>query len=193
MATSDPLKPLQEGQPEAFEALVLEYQDRVVGTCCRFVHNPQDAEDIAQEVFMEIYRSIGRFRGQSQLSTWIYRIAVTKSLDFVRRIKRKKRLGQVKRLLGFEDQTHEAVFEASGHPGPYEQLESQERRDLLQRAIEILPESQRVAVLLHKMEQLSIAEVAQIMGTTGSAVESLLHRARKRLEKVLKYYYDEKT
>ena len=193
MATIDRLKSLQEGQPEAFEALVLEYQDRVVGTCCRFVHNPQDAEDVAQEVFVEIYRSIGQFRGQSQLSTWIYRIAVTKSLDFVRRMNRKKRLGQVKRLLGFEDQTHEAVFEAPDSSEPCEQLETQERRELLYRAIETLPESQRVAVLLHKMEQLSIAEVARIMGTTGSAVESLLHRARKRLAKVLKHYYDEKT
>ncbi len=184
---------LQERDPMAFERLVLEYQDRVVGTCYRFVLNTQDAEDVAQEVFVEIYQSIGDFRGQSQLSTWIYRIAVTKSLDFIRKKNRKKRLGRVKQWFGFEDQAAEAVFEAADEPGPAEILEARERREILYQAIETLPESQRVAILLHKMQQLSTSEVADIMGTTVSAVESLLHRARKQLEKQLSRYYDEKT
>lgn len=190
---TDQLERLQQRVSGGFEELIQEYQDRVVGTCYRFVHNRQDAEDLAQEVFLEIYQSVGSFRGHSQLSTWIYRIAVTKSLDFIRKKNRKKRLGQVKRLLGFEDQPTEAVFEASGEPGPQEMLEVKERRDLLYKAIETLPDSQKVAVLLHKMQQLNAAEVAEIMGITPVAVESLLHRGRKRLVKYLSCYYDEKT
>ncbi len=193
MKPTEQLERLQQRAPGAFEDLILEYQDRVVGTCYRFVHNRQDAEDLAQEVFLEVYQSVGGFRGQSRLSTWIYRIAVTKSLDFIRRKNRKKRLGQVKRLLGFEDQAAEVLFEASDDPGPQEILEEKERRALLYCALETLPESQKVAMLLHKMQQLSTVEVAEIMGITRVAVESLLHRGRKRLADYLMRYYHKKT
>ena len=83
------LKHLIQGDAEAFDLLITEYQDRVVSTCARFVHNREDAEDVAQDVFLEVYQSVDGFRGQSRLSTWIYRIAVTKSLDFVRKMKQK--------------------------------------------------------------------------------------------------------
>ena len=189
---TEQLEELQHGRPEAFAALIQAYQDRVVSTCYRFVHHQSDAEDVAQEVFVEIYQSIGTFRGQSQLSTWIYRIAVTKSLDFVRRQKRKKCLGHMKRILGWEDQPDEVVFQATQEASPDTILEVQEREEAIRLAVETLPQSQRVAVSLHKLEQLSTAEVAEIMGTSVSAVEGLIHRAKKRLHKALTHYYDEK-
>ncbi len=189
---TEQLEELRQGKPEVFEALIQAYQDRVVSTCSRFVHHQSDAEDVAQEVFVEIYQSIGSFRGESKLSTWIYRISVMKSLDFLRKQKRMKRLGHMKRVLGWEDQPDEVVLQASQEAGPDEILEVQESQEALRQAVESLPQSQRIAITLHKLEQLPTTEVSEIMGTTVSAVEGLIHRAKKRLHKTLTHYYDKK-
>jgi RNA polymerase sigma-70 factor (ECF subfamily) len=91
----------------AFKVLVELYRDRVLNTCYRFIFNREDAEDIAQEVFIEVHRSITAFREESKLSTWIYRIAVTKSIDFIRKTKRKKRMAKLKSLVGTEGGVNE--------------------------------------------------------------------------------------
>ena len=83
-----------------FKALVERYQEKVRSTCFRFVHNGEDADDLTQEVFIQVYASLPRFREDSGLSTWIYRIAVNKALDFIRRQRRKKRFGQLTSLFG---------------------------------------------------------------------------------------------
>jgi RNA polymerase sigma-70 factor (ECF subfamily) len=185
------LESLIQGDPEAFDALIAAYQDRVVSTCARFVHNQEDAEDVAQDVFVEVYQSIAGFRGQSSLSTWIYRISVTKSLDFVRKMTRKKRMGKVKRLFGLgSDDTHTSIDPPDAMPSPQAALESQERTQILNQAIAALPENQRTAIILANYEQLSQAEVGQIMGNTVSGVESLIHRAKKNLRKQLQAYYE---
>ena len=176
---------------QAFEDFVLAYQERILNTCYRFVNNRQDAEDIAQNVFLELYQSIHTFRGQSSLSTWTYRIAVTKSLDFVRRMNRKKRLGHLKRLFVSQDEERAAALEREDLNAPPDKLEAEERSALLSQAVAALPDSQRVAITLSKYEGLSQAEVAQIMKTTVSAVESLIHRAKKNLQKQLYRYYDD--
>lgn len=187
------LNKLVQGDPDAFDALITEYQDNVVNTCARFVYNRQDAEDVAQNVFIEVFQSVGRFRGQSRLSTWIYRIAVTKSLDFVRKMNRKKRLGKVKRLFGLaEDGAQILIDPPDSAPCPLENVEAQERAVLLDQAIKALPENQRTAIILAHYEQLSQAQVSQIMGNTVSAVESLLHRAKTNLRRYLRAYYEEK-
>ncbi|MCF7973579.1 MAG: sigma-70 family RNA polymerase sigma factor [Phycisphaerae bacterium] len=185
------LESLIQGDPEAFDALITEYQDKVVSTCVRFVHNLQDAEDVAQDVFVEVYQSVSGFRGQSRLSTWIYRIAVTKSLDFVRKMTRKKRLGKVKRLFGLgSDETEVSMDPPDPSPSPQTNLESQERTEILNQAIAALPENQRTVIILTNYEQLSHAEVSQIMGNTVSGVESLVHRAKNNLRKYLQSYYE---
>ncbi len=182
---------LVQGDPDAFDALIAEYQDRVVNTCARFVNNLQDAEDVAQNVFIEVYQSVGRFRGQSKLSTWIYRIAVTKSLDFVRKMTRKKRVGKVKRLFGLGLDEEDMSIDVQGSsPSPHENMESKEQATLLNQAIDTLPENQRTAIILTTYEQLSQAEVSKIMGNTVSAVESLIHRAKQNLRQKLTDYYE---
>lgn len=182
---------IREGDVQAFEAFVLAFQERIMNTCYRFVHNPQDAEDIAQTVFLEVYQSIRDFRGQSSLSTWTYRIAVSKSLDYVRRMKRKKRLGHLKQLLVSHDPEDQVAFEPADPDAPSDKLEQEERSALLQQAVTALPDNQRVAISLSKYEGLSHAEVAEIMKTTVSAVESLIHRAKKNLQKRLYRHYDD--
>lgn len=182
---------LTRGDNEAFDLLLATYQDRIVNTCYRFVQHAADAEDVAQEVFVEILQSIDQFRRDASLSTWIYRVAVTRSLDFLRKKNRKKRLGHLKQMLGFHAEENEIAFEPEDHSEPTEALERQERAAVLARAVSALPENQRIAITLNQYEGLSYAAVADIMTTSVSAVESLLFRAKKNLRKQLLRYYDE--
>ena len=98
---------LKRNEPGAFKTVVELYQDRVLNTCFRFLFNREDAEDVSQEVFIEVYRSIASFRAEAKLSTWIYHIAVTRSIDLIRKKNRKKRFSQVKSLLGVGKQGKE--------------------------------------------------------------------------------------
>ena len=180
---------LKQGDGPAFKALVDRHQDRVLNLCYRFVNNREDAEDVAQEVFVAVYRSIGSFRGDASLATWIHSIAIGKSLDFVRRSKRKKRLGQIKRLLGYDEAERELVAPRSSQPEAL--VEAREQARILREAVESLSQSQRIAVILSKYEGFSYAEVADAMGTTVSAVDSLIQRGMKQLRKKLHAYYRE--
>ena len=183
------LERLKAGDLDAFEQLVEEHQDKLINTCFRFVHSRQDAEDVAQEVFLAVHQSIDSFRGQSKLSSWIFRIAVTKSLDFVRRANRKKRSGRLKRVLGWVNDGEQAAIEPEESRSALDELADKERAEILRGAVDALPENQRIAVNLHNYQGFRYTEVAQIMETSVSSVESLLHRARKNLEKRLAHYF----
>ncbi len=182
----DCLDRLRSGDESAFQALVAEHQNRVVNVCFRFLRNEEDARDVAQDVFLDVYRALPAFRGEAALSTWIHRIAVTKSLDALRRSKRKKRLESGGTVGSSEDVEREAVDTG---PDPGRALEDGERADLLRRAVAALPRKQRIAVTLSKYEGMSSAEIAGILDTTPGAVDSLVHRAqaalRRRLAKAL--------
>jgi RNA polymerase sigma-70 factor (ECF subfamily) len=177
---------LQEGEETAFRQLVEACQKQVYNTCLGFLRNEEDAEDIAQEVFIEVYRSMAHFRGEAQLSTWIYRIAVTKSLELIRKRKRKKRFAFLQYLGAPGDMEGDRIAGGS-HPGV--QLENQERAAILFGAIDKLPENQKTAFLLFKVETLSQKEVAEIMGISVSSVVSLVHRAKQKLRELLTDYY----
>lgn len=178
---------LVAGDQEAFRLLVERHQARVINTCYGFLGTREDAEDTAQEVFLDIFRSIAGFRGDASLSTWIYRIAVTRSLDSLRARRRAKRMDHLKELLGLGGTMDEP--KAPEELAPDIQLEEKERMELLLRTITKLPENQRVAITLARLEGFSYAEVAGILETTVGSVESLLVRARKNLEKTLSKYF----
>ena len=173
----------------AFKMLVDQCQDLVYNTSFGIVQNPDDADDITQEVFIQVYQSISSFKGGSKLSTWIYRITISKSLDHEKRKKRKKRFAFIKALLGGpgEEHLHPVEFD---HPGV--QLENKERAGELFGALNQIPEKQRIAFTLHKLEGLSNQEIAGIMNTSLYAVESLMGRAKINLQKKLSTYYREK-
>jgi RNA polymerase sigma-70 factor (ECF subfamily) len=173
---------LQQKDEAAFKYLVDTYQDRVYNTALGVVQNPQDAEDVAQEVFIQVYRSIGSFKGDAKLSTWLYRIATTRALDLLRSKKSKKRFGIIQRLFG---EGNEPVFEIPEFHHPGIALEQKENAAKLFRAIGQLPENQKVAFTLHKLEDLSYQEVSEVMKTSVPAVESLMHRAKMNLKKIL--------
>ena len=173
-----------------FKSVVTEYQEKVRNTCFRFVNHPDDADDLAQEVFIQVYESVHRFRGQAELSTWIYRIAVNKSLDFLRRKKRKKRFAHVISLFGgFDDDQDIPVSDGKD---PYEELQTEERRQILNQALDKLPENQRTAIVLIKYQGFSSKEVADIMDVSVTAVEGLVHRAKKNLQKSLYRFYEKR-
>ena len=186
MEEQDVIRQVKEGSEEAFRILVDNYKDKVYNLCYGYLKNEGDAEDLAQEVFVEVYRSIGRFRENAGLGTWIYRITVNKSLETLRRMKRQKRWAYMYSLFGMEDRL-EAVHKDEVHPGV--KLENQERATLLFSKIDDLPGKQKTAFLLHKIEGLRDTEIAGVMQTTGASVESLIHRAKVNLRKSLYQYY----
>ena len=179
---------LQTGDNEAFKILVTKNQDQILNTCYRFLQNREDAEDVAQEVFIEAFHSIKRFRGEAKITTWLYRIAISKSLDFNRRKNRKKRYAILKDIAGMEERGEQ--LQAGSDVIPDRQLEKKERAAILKMAVNSLPDSQKIAVNLSKYDELSNKEISGIMKITVPAVESLLHRAKKNLEKKLSKYFE---
>jgi RNA polymerase sigma factor (sigma-70 family) len=171
---------LRNGEELAFKELVQKFQDRVFNTSLGLLQHSTDAEDIAQEVFIQVYRSIHQFKEEAQLSTWIYKITTTQCLDLLRSKKRKKRFAFVSSLFGSDNkQVYE--FEEFNHPGV--QLDRKEDAAILFKLVEQLPESQRTAFTLNKVEELSYREIAAILNTSESAVDSLLQRAKQNLRK----------
>lgn len=146
------------------------------------MQSAEDAEDLAQEVFIQVHRSIDRFKGESKLSTWLYRIATTKALDFLRSRKTKKRFSFLFRL-GSPGEEKNIDIPEFHHPGIA--AEQKERAAILFRVIAQLPDNQKTVFVLTRMEQLTHAEVSNIMNLSVPAVESLLHRARMNLKKIV--------
>ena len=177
---------LKQGDETAFKTIVETWQKMVYNTALGIVQNAEDAEDIAQETFVQVYQSIGSFKGESKFSTWLYRITIAKALDHERKKKRKKRFAFVKSIFGEESQivVNPPDFH---HPGVV--LDKKENAAVLFRAIAELPENQRIAFTLHKVDGLSYQEVSEIMNTSVSSVESLMHRAKTNLRKRLEDYY----
>jgi RNA polymerase sigma factor (sigma-70 family) len=171
----------------SIKQLVTQFQTRVFNTILNLVQSKEDAEELCQDVFVEVIESAARFRGDSSLSTWIYRIAYNRSLDFIKMKKRKKRFGFLSSLW---NQNNELTTDVSDfiHPGVL--LERQEEAALFFKALDELPESQKAVFVLAKLEGLPYSEISEIMKTSESAVESLLVRAKQGLRKILGKYYD---
>ena len=173
---------------KAYSQLLDDFQQKVFSTCISFVPNKEDAEDIAQEVFIEVFNSISKFKGDSKLSTWIYRITTNKCLEFIRKKNTKKRFAFLQSITGNAipmDKTD--YFTEINHPGIL--LENKELNTTLFKAINSLPESQSVVFTLHKIDGKSYQEVAEITDRSLSSVESVMFRAKKNLQSTLENYY----
>ncbi|MBM3914408.1 MAG: RNA polymerase sigma factor [Sphingomonadales bacterium] len=173
---------LKRGDESSFKYLVSTYQDLVYNTAYGLLQQAQDAEDVAQEVFLQVFRSIHSFKSEAKLSTWLYRITTSRALDLIRSKKSKKRFGIIQRLWASDEEVALDIPDTH-HPGVA--LEQKEDAGKLWRAIAKLPENQRVAFSLHKLEGLSYQAISEIMGNSLPAVESLMHRARLNLKKIL--------
>ena len=180
---------LQQRQESAFKLLVDRYKDRLYNTILGFIPVEVDAEDVLQDVFVKVFENIGNFKGESLLGTWMYRIAVTQSLDAIRKKKRKKRDATVVSWFGIESSV-EIISVESFHPGVLS--ENKEQAVELFKAMQQLNDHQRAAFVLQKIEGLTQQEIAAVLKLSVGAVESLLSRAKENLRKILSRFYYEK-
>jgi RNA polymerase sigma factor (sigma-70 family) len=177
---------LKKKDREAFKIIVETWQDMVYNTALGILQNEGDAEDTAQEVFIEVYESISSFKEESKFSTWLYRITVSKSMDHIRKKKRKKRFAFIQSLYGENDGV---MIEPPDFFHPGVSLENKENASALFKAIEKLSSNQKLAFVLSRIEGLSYMEIGEIMKLSDSAVDALLQRAKKNLQASLKEYY----
>ena len=182
---------LQRGSQVAFRTLVEQYQDRIYGTIFSLLQNAEEAEDVAQEVFVEVYQTIARFRGEATLSTWLYRLATSRALKSLRKARAQKRFAFLTSLLGRPNNTqpNNIRHEPPDHAHPLALLEEQQQLQLLRIQVARLPEQQQVAFALRHEQELSYEQIAAVLGTSLSAVESLLFRARQTLRKRLQPHF----
>jgi RNA polymerase sigma factor (sigma-70 family) len=167
-----------------FEEVYDANKNRVYNLALQYVQNTEDAEDITQEVFVTIHQSFHTFKQESSISTWIYRIAINKSLDFIKTKNRKKRFGLIRSFFNKDNDQISYDFPHFNHPGV--QLEDKEALHILFKHINELPENQKTALILHKIEQKTQVEVAEIMNLSAKAVESLIQRAKANLSQKIK-------
>ena len=178
---------LKQGDEAAFKKIVETWQDMVYNTAIGILQNAEDAEDVAQEVFVQVFESIRSFKAEAKFSTWLYRITVSKALDHLRKKKRKKRFAYIQSIFGPNNET---IIEKPDFHHPGVALDNKERAAVLFNAIARLPENQKLAFTLHKLEGLSYQEVSDIMKTSVSSVESLMHRAKNNLKRLLTGDYE---
>ncbi|HSN07951.1 MAG TPA: RNA polymerase sigma factor [Hanamia sp.] len=186
MNESELITLLKKKDREAFKVIVETWQDMVFNTAIGFLQNAEDAEDTAQEVFMQVFESVSLFKEESKISTWIYRITVSKCLDHLRKKKRKKRFAFLQSLYGKNDIL---LIDPPDFFHPGIKAENKENAVVLFKAIEKLPLTQKTAFVLNKIENLSYREIGEIMNSSESAIDSLLQRAKKNLQTSLKEYY----
>lgn len=165
------------------EILYTEHSKMVFNLALQYVQNIEDAEEITQDVFLSIHKSLEKFNQEAELSTWIYRITINKSLDFIKAKKRVKRFGIFTNL--FFENSNEDRFEEKefNHPGIL--LEQKEATETIFKAINSLNDNQKTVIILSKIEQKSQKEIAEIIELNVKAVESLITRAKINLLKIL--------
>lgn len=179
MITTDEslIERIELGDDSAFELLVKRYQQKVFQTCIGFVHNEEDAADLTQEVFIRVYKRLHTFKGNSTFSTWIYRISMNMSLNFLRKRK-------VKHLFTRIDQ-NEGKQEIISEERTDQNILRRDEKKKIQRILQKLTVAQRKAFVLSHYQELSNQELADVMEISIKAAESLLYRARTRLREIL--------
>lgn len=176
----------QRGDEEAFAALVRRFQDRIVSLAYRYLGSAADAEDLAQEVFLRVYRAKESYEPSARFSTWIYRIASNTSLNHLRGRKARRKVSGAMPSTDDGDPAAGAADPDAEAPG--DRLEKDELARVLRRIVDDLPDRQRIAILLNKYEGLGYEDVAAAMDLSVMAVKSLLTRARVNIKEKLEPY-----
>ncbi|MGF7217966.1 RNA polymerase sigma-70 factor (ECF subfamily) [Spirosoma lacussanchae] len=181
------LDAVAQGSETAFRQLYEITKSRVFNTALGYVRSREDAEEITQDVFIEVFRSAGRFKGDARVTTWLYRITVSRSLDYLKHKKRQKRFAFLTSL--FDPSSGNLLHDAPDFVHPGIELDRQENAAILFRAIDTLADKQKTAYILTRIEGLSNGEAAEVMAVSVGAVESLLQRATENLKKQLAGWY----
>jgi RNA polymerase sigma-70 factor (ECF subfamily) len=177
------LRRLRERDEQAFRELMAEHRDKVFNLTYRMLGNRAEAEDVAQEVFISVFKTIDTFREESKFSTWLYRVAVNHCKNRIKYLSRRHDRDQDELDEASEADVAAAVAAPTPSPRPDRQLEGAQTERMLQEAIAELDEEHRVLVVLRDVEDLSIEEICEITGLPDGTIKSRLHRARMALRK----------
>ena len=183
----------RKGDNAAFRTLVERYQRKVYSLAYGMVHNPEDAQELTQEAFIKAFRNLGRFHGSSSFYTWLYRITVNVSIDFLRKNKRFGDSVDYDDRIAHHEQVDRSDFPLVSSVGTERPDRVHRRRELaeqIQRAIGMLSESHRMVILLREIEGLSYAEIAETLEIPKGTVMSRLHHARQNLQRTLRPYVE---
>jgi RNA polymerase sigma-70 factor (family 1) len=178
---------IRQSDRASFRNLVDIYQVKVLNICQAYLHNRDEAEDIAQDVFIEVFESIHKFRGDSRLGTWITRIAINKAINRSKKLKRQSLLQIRTTNLTGNDLKKFGQF-GSDNDEQHQSMTQKEDQAALNHALDKLPDQQKNAFILQHYEELSYQEIAEVLGISLSAVESLLFRSRNNLRRHLEKY-----
>jgi RNA polymerase sigma-70 factor (ECF subfamily) len=176
---------MQAGDGDAFEACVRAYSGRLLLVARRMLSHEEDARDAVQDAFLSAFKGIGRFKGESQLGTWLHRIVVNAALSRLRRRQRNPEKSIESLLPHFGEGEHQIDPPVPWKTTPEIPLQCQETRDLVRRYIEELPETYRIVLLLRDIDGFATEETAQILETSTAVVKTRLHRARQALRSLL--------
>ena len=178
---------VQKGERSAFDLLVLKYQHRVLKLVSRFVNNPAEAEDVAQDAFLKAYRALPSFRGESAFYTWLYRIAINTAKNYL--VANRRRPVDFDLDLQDPDQ-YDRQAKLKEVDTPERVLLTEEIRQVVEGAMEQLPEDLRTAIVLRELDGLSYEEIAEAMDCPVGTVRSRIFRAREAIDKRLKPLLD---
>lgn len=181
MNEKDLIRQLKLGEEPAFKLLVAAYSDRVYYTVLNILQNAADTEDAVQETFIQVFESIRQFKEESSLATWIYRIAVRKAIEKIRKQKNRKRLHAI--IPWWMPEENKSIDAVYLNPGIA--VEHKEKAAILFKAINGLPENQRLAFTLIKVQGMKYEEVCELMQLSVKAIESLVSRAKLNLKNKL--------
>ncbi len=167
-----------------FEEIYREYGDRVINLAYRMTEKEETARDLAQDVFIKVYENMDNFRGDSQVFTWIYRIATNHILNHLKKTQRHKWLNLMDKSIGDvikEEQIEPTFWGKTGFASPDQKMEKSEREKVVWSIVQKLPVKYRVPFVLHRYEGMSYNEIADTMELSLSAIETRIHRAKKEV------------
>jgi RNA polymerase sigma-70 factor (ECF subfamily) len=170
---------VQQGDKAAFDVLVLKYQNRIIKLVNRYVHDPDEAMDVAQEAFIKAYRALGRFRGDSAFYTWMYRIAINTAKNYLVATRRRPPVNDID---ASEAEQYDGAAGLKEYDTPEHLLLKDEIQATIARAIDELPDDLRTAITLRELEGMSYEEIAQAMDCPIGTVRSRIFRARDAID-----------
>jgi RNA polymerase sigma-70 factor, ECF subfamily len=181
---SEIINRFKQGEKEVFNEILKNYKNSLVNFVFKFTGQTDLAEDMAQEIFLKVYQQLPRYKEQGKFSSWLFRLATNFCLNEIKRAKKHPQISLDEQYEDSEQYLHQRLADPSQEP-PDQSLERQELIKQVQQALLSLPQTQRIALILSQYENMTYQEIATVLNTSVSAVESLIFRAKQSLRKKL--------